>query len=58
MHNLRDWTTDRHHKTDDEQYGGGDGMVMLAEPLIEAVEDLTARTDVPTRAGDHSRGIV
>ena len=48
VHNLRDWTTDRHHKTDDEQYGGGDGMVMLAEPLIEAVEDLTARTDVPT----------
>ncbi len=40
VRNLRDWTHDRHHKTDDEQYGGGDGMVMLAEPLIEAVEDL------------------
>lgn len=38
VHNLRDWTHDRHHKTDDEPYGGGDGMVMLAEPLIEAVE--------------------
>ncbi len=40
VHNLRDWTHDRHHKTDDEQYGGGDGMVMLAEPLIEAIESL------------------
>ncbi|MEW6236556.1 MAG: tRNA (guanosine(37)-N1)-methyltransferase TrmD [Candidatus Omnitrophota bacterium] len=40
VRNLRDWTHDRHHKTDDEQFGGGDGMVMKAEPLIEAVEDL------------------
>lgn len=40
IHNLRQWTHDPHHKTDDEQYGGGDGMVMLAEPIIEAVEDL------------------
>ena len=40
VHNLRDWTHDPHHKTDDEQFGGGDGMVMLAEPLLEAVEAL------------------
>ncbi|MBN2327887.1 MAG: tRNA (guanosine(37)-N1)-methyltransferase TrmD [Candidatus Omnitrophica bacterium] len=44
VHNLRDWTSDRHHKTDDEQFGGGDGMVMLAQPLIEAVQDLQSRT--------------
>ncbi|MDX9754849.1 MAG: tRNA (guanosine(37)-N1)-methyltransferase TrmD [bacterium] len=44
VHNLRDWTRDRHHKTDDEQFGGGDGMVMLAEPLLEAVSDLRTRT--------------
>lgn len=49
VHNLRDWTHDRHHKTDDEQYGGGDGMVMLAEPLLEAVADLKNRTDRQTR---------
>jgi tRNA (guanine37-N1)-methyltransferase len=48
VHNLRDWTNDRHHKTDDEQYGGGDGMVMLAAPLIEAVRDLQGRTDCET----------
>ena len=38
--NLRQWTEDRHHSTDDLQYGGGGGMVMLAEPIIRAVEDL------------------
>ena len=49
VHNLRDWTKDRHHKTDDEQFGGGDGMVMLTEPLLEAVEDLKNRSACPTR---------
>lgn len=48
VQNLRDWTHDRHHKTDDEQYGGGDGMVMMAPPLVEAVENLTGQTDVTT----------
>ncbi|RJP35509.1 MAG: tRNA (guanosine(37)-N1)-methyltransferase TrmD [Candidatus Omnitrophota bacterium] len=48
VHNLRDWTHDRHHKTDDEQFGGGDGMIMLARPLIEATEDLRRQTDGPT----------
>ncbi len=48
VHNLRNWTHDRHHKTDDEQYGGGDGMVMLAQPLIEAAEDICAQTSSDT----------
>jgi len=43
VHNLRDWTHDRHRSTDDTQFGGGEGMVMLAEPIIEAVEDLRQR---------------
>jgi tRNA (guanine37-N1)-methyltransferase len=38
LHNLRDWTTDRHHVTDDEPYGGGGGMVMKPEPIFAAVE--------------------
>lgn len=42
VRNLRDWARGVHRKTDDEQYGGGEGMVMLAEPLIEAVGDLLA----------------
>lgn len=38
LHNIRDWTTDRHHTTDDVPYGGGGGMVMKAEPIFAAVE--------------------
>jgi tRNA (guanine37-N1)-methyltransferase len=38
IHNLRDYTTDRHRTTDDEPYGGGGGMVMKPEPIFAAVE--------------------
>ena len=38
LHNIRDWTTDKHHVTDDEPYGGGGGMVMKPEPIFAAVE--------------------
>ena len=38
VHDLRDYTSDRHRSTDDEAYGGGPGMVMLAEPVLRAVE--------------------
>src|SRR3990172_8384882 len=38
LHNIRDWTTDRHHVTDDEPYGGRGGMVMKPEPIFTAVE--------------------
>src|SRR5512138_2447123 len=38
VHNIRDYTHDRHHTTDDVPYGGGGGMVMKPEPVIEAVE--------------------
>ncbi len=38
IYNIRDWTTDRHHITDDEPYGGGGGMVMKPEPIFTAVE--------------------
>jgi tRNA (guanine37-N1)-methyltransferase len=40
IHNIRDWTTDKHHTTDDEPYGGGGGMVMKAEPIFAAVEGI------------------
>jgi tRNA (guanine37-N1)-methyltransferase len=38
LHNIRDWTTDRHHTTDDMPYGGGGGMVMKPEPIFAAIE--------------------
>jgi tRNA (guanine37-N1)-methyltransferase len=38
VHNIRDYTHDKHHTTDDTPYGGGGGMVMKPEPVFEAVE--------------------
>lgn len=40
LHNIRDYTTDKHHTTDDTPYGGGGGMVMKVEPIVTAVEDV------------------
>jgi len=41
VHDLRDYTTDRHRSVDDVPYGGGPGMVMKPEPLVRAVEQIT-----------------
>ena len=38
VHNLRDFTHDKHHVVDDKPYGGGPGMLMKPEPIFEAVE--------------------
>jgi tRNA (guanine37-N1)-methyltransferase len=40
VHNLRDWTSDRHRTADDYPYGGGAGMVLKPEPLFAAIESL------------------
>jgi len=40
LHNIRDYTHDKHHTTDDMPYGGGGGMVMKPEPVFEAVESV------------------
>jgi tRNA (guanine37-N1)-methyltransferase len=40
IHDLRDWTTDKHHIVDDAPFGGGQGMVMKPEPIFAAVEEL------------------
>ena len=40
-HDLRSWTTDKHHVVDDRPFGGGDGMVLKPEPIFAAVESLT-----------------
>jgi tRNA (guanine37-N1)-methyltransferase len=41
IHNLRDWTSDKHHVVDDAPFGGGQGMVMKPEPIFAGVEDLS-----------------
>lgn len=40
LHDLRDWTHDRHRTVDDRPFGGGPGMLMKPEPLFEAIESL------------------
>ena len=40
LHNLRDWTHDRHKTVDDRPFGGGEGMVLKPEPLFAAVESI------------------
>ena len=47
IHNLRDWTTDKHHIVDDAPFGGGQGMVMKPEPIFAAVEDLKSKIENP-----------
>ena len=44
IHNLRDWTQDKHHIVDDAPFGGGHGMVMKPEPIFAAVDDLRNQT--------------
>jgi tRNA (guanine37-N1)-methyltransferase len=49
-HDLRNWTRDRHRTVDDTPYGGGPGMVMKPEPLVEAIEALAgAKEDATER---------
>jgi tRNA (guanine37-N1)-methyltransferase len=40
LHNLRDWAINKHGQVDDYQYGGGAGMVMVCEPLANAIDQL------------------
>ena len=51
-HDLRDWTHDRHRTTDDEPYGGGDGLVMKCAPIFEAYEDICSRAFTTQPATD------
>jgi tRNA (guanine37-N1)-methyltransferase len=43
-HNLRDWALNKYGQIDDYQYGGGAGMVMMCEPLANAIEHLQIKT--------------
>src|SRR5258706_11729811 len=41
LHNLRKWAVNEYGQVDDYQYGGGAGMVMMCEPLVKAIEELS-----------------
>ncbi len=49
LHDIRTWAKDRHRSVDDYPYGGGAGMVMMAPPIVEAVEEIAGdeMPDVP-----------
>jgi len=40
LHNIRDYSGDKHHKVDDKPFGGGPGMVMKIEPIYDALQDI------------------
>lgn len=48
-HNIRDYSANKHHNTDDYPYGGGAGMVMLAQPIFDCVEAVAALSEVKPR---------
>jgi tRNA (guanine37-N1)-methyltransferase len=58
LHNIRDYTTDRHHITDDEPYAGGGGMVMKVEPIFHAVEAVLGGQAVPADKGSPTQIIL
>jgi tRNA (guanine37-N1)-methyltransferase len=45
VHNLRDWTHDKHKTVDDRPFGGGEGMLLKCEPLFDAVESILPNRD-------------
>jgi len=49
VHNIRDYTHDKHHTTDDTPYGGGGGMVMKPEPIFEAIETVLGLAPLQTQ---------
>ncbi|OGX23469.1 MAG: tRNA (guanosine(37)-N1)-methyltransferase TrmD [Omnitrophica WOR_2 bacterium RIFCSPHIGHO2_02_FULL_45_21] len=55
LHNLRDYTLDKHRKVDDRPFGGGQGMLMMLEPISRAVEDIVRRASKRRKTQDARR---
>lgn len=47
VHSLRDWATGKHKKLDDTPYGGGPGMILMVEPIVQAVREVQAMASEP-----------
>src|SRR5205085_8041127 len=47
LHNIRDWAKDKHKVVDDRPFGGGPGMLLKVEPVVESVEAVQKLTDEP-----------
>lgn len=48
-HNIRDYSLNKHHNTDDYPYGGGAGMVMMAQPIMDCIDAVTAMSEAKPR---------
>ena len=49
LHDMRDWAEGVHKKLDDRPFGGGPGMILMAEPVIQCVRDVQKQADEPGR---------
>lgn len=47
VHDIRDWTSDRHQKVDDRPYGGGPGMILMVEPVVLCAREIAGLTEKP-----------
>src|SRR5262245_7317569 len=47
LHNIRDWAKDKHKTVDDRPYGGGPGMLLKVEPVVDCVETVQKQADKP-----------
>ena len=47
--NFRDWTADKHNRVDDRPFGGGPGMVFCPQPIVDCVEAVQAKAEMPGR---------
>jgi len=45
--NIRDWTQNKHNRVDDQPFGGGPGMVLMAQPVVDCVEAVQAKAEPP-----------
>jgi tRNA (guanine37-N1)-methyltransferase len=46
---IRDWAHGKHKKVDDRPFGGGPGMVLMCEPVVDAVEDVQQKAELPAQ---------
>jgi len=58
VHNLRDFTKDKHKTTDDTPYGGGAGMVMMVEPIVKGIETIESQFGKQLKIITSPQGIV
>ena len=56
LHNIRDWSTDKHRMVDDRPFGGGPGMVLKPKPVVEAVEAVQQMAGSSGETGSSGKG--